>query len=67
MKIKFSDYSRCLICCKNPCQCKDNITKCKWCNKTFHKRQIKEHEENCDLNDGGKSDMNYEGVADKYF
>jgi len=31
MKIKFSDYGRCLICCKNPCQCQDNITKCKVC------------------------------------
>lgn len=26
MKIKFSDFGRCLICCKNPCQCKKELT-----------------------------------------
>jgi len=44
------------------------MVKCKWCGLLFlSKRDCEEHEENCDLNDGGKSDMNYEDVANKYF
>lgn len=41
--------------------------KCKWCFKKFAEQDLKEHEENCNLNDGGKSDENYEAIANKYF
>jgi len=40
------------------------MKKCKWCGKLI----TKEHtEENCDSNDGGREDMNYEDIANKYF
>jgi len=43
------------------------MKKCKWCHQFVADIDLKEHEENCDLNDGGKSDMNYEDIANKYF
>lgn len=41
--------------------------RCKWCNKKIVEWDLKKHEEECDFNDGGKSDMNYEDVVNKYF
>jgi hypothetical protein len=44
------------------------MIKCKWCGCFFlSERDVKEHEPECDRNDGGKSDMNYEDIANKYF
>lgn len=43
------------------------MKQCKWCGQYQADIDLEEHEENCDSNDGGKSDMNYEGVANKYF
>ncbi len=36
MKIKFSDFGRCLICLHNPCDCKktERKYKCDWCKDT---------------------------------
>lgn len=41
--------------------------RCRWCGEMIRIDKLKEHEENCNLNDGGRSDMNYEEVANKYF
>jgi hypothetical protein len=43
------------------------MKKCKWCRQFVVDIDLEEHEENCDLNDGGKSDINCEDVANKYF
>lgn len=40
--------------------------KCKWCYAFVDAKDLQEHEENCDLNDGGRGDMNYEDI-DNYF
>lgn len=46
---------------------KRNKKRCKWCGKLIEYQLLKQHEEECNMNDGGRSDMNYEDVADKYF
>lgn len=46
------------------------MAKCKWCHKTISKEskeELENHEELCDFNDGGRSDMAYEDIANKYF
>ena len=40
---------------------------CKWCGEVFDENVLESHEETCDFNDGGKGDMNYEEVENKYF
>jgi len=40
--------------------------RCKWCNKKIIEWDLKKHEEECNFNDGGKSDMNYEAIENKY-
>jgi hypothetical protein len=41
--------------------------KCKWCGKKIVEWDLKKHEETCNLNDGGKHEMNQEAIANKYF
>lgn len=45
---------------------KDEI-RCKWCGKLIKKIDKERHEENCDLNDGGKYEMNCEDIDNKYY
>jgi len=42
---------------------KIKLKRCKWCGKVLTPSHSEEH---CDLNDGGKSDMNYEEIENKY-
>ncbi len=41
--------------------------RCRWCHKQFVEWDLEKHQEDCDSNDGGQSDMNYEDIANKYF
>ncbi|MDA3803175.1 MAG: hypothetical protein PF488_04800 [Patescibacteria group bacterium] len=44
------------------------MIRCKWCGLLFlSDKEAEIHEENCDLNDGGLSDRNYEDIENKYF
>lgn len=42
------------------------MKKCKWCHELITSEGLNDHEENCDLNDGGRADMNYEMIEEKY-
>jgi hypothetical protein len=39
--------------------------RCKWCGELVPDKE--QHEPNCNLNDGGRSDMNYEDISNKFF
>lgn len=43
------------------------MKRCKWCNNVVEDKDLTEHEENCDSNDGGTYERNCEDVANKYF
>ena len=42
------------------------MNRCKWCGKQIE-GNIKEHEDICDLNDGGKDALNWERIENIYF
>lgn len=42
------------------------VRKCKWCHKEFIGKELLKHQKSCNLNDGGKSDINYEMIEEKY-
>lgn len=41
--------------------------RCKWCGKLIKENILLEHENDCDLNDDGRSELNREMVSHKYF
>jgi hypothetical protein len=44
-----------------------NKKRCKWCHSIIDSEKLKEHEENCDLNDGGRQEQNEEEVDNYYY
>lgn len=41
--------------------------RCRWCGELIDKKNIKKHEDTCNLNDGGKYEQDQEDIANKYY
>lgn len=45
----------------------NNQERCKWCHYIITKEEKEKHEENCDMNDGGRQEMNEEEIANHFY